>query len=536
MSKGSYDAGAQGAHAVSRPPARTRLPRQLGIMPMSLMPSISEDDGSGAVERGVTRARRSASASSVVRQRPRGGSIGRSDYLSLDRLEDMHMVHSPVAASSSPKATTAALLRKAVVLYTRAVAANAKKEGTSAPTAESVRKLISITTTPAVAVQLLRRAQSLYTRLFGDRHPSNAAVLKVMGCILVRSGDRAAKQAAMVCFEQAASLCAEKFGPKHPVTMDVYYNIALLNSQNGRHAEASMGFARVLASYEASHGPDAAPTRYIRSKLRRSRECYRQGRYTDAFSRGLEALQEGQASQALRAFIECLELRPRDPQSAYSICCSYCTMGQANPALEWFTRALEWGFQDAMCVVNDEEIDIIRALPAFWDAAEAALHIVRPATAPRSSPSDVGMGGEDAPSEAGDGEKTSAAATVDDTTAAAVQRGVVDEDGDEDMAARASVPAAAGASPMSPGWSVAATAGDAGTPREPERGAGAGAGAGAGSGEHNPTHSAGHVASPPVQRVLRAPIISPLTGGKLAAMCARGDDSVASARTATADA
>lgn len=323
------------------------------------------------------------------RTRPRSGSSGGDD---AGGEGSASVLHSPVGVGTpSPRTSTATLLRKAVLLYTRAVAANAKKEGTAPPTAESVRKLISITTTPNVGMQLLRRAENLYRRLFGDTHPSVAAVHKVMGCILVHSGDRKARSMAMGYFNKAAAVCAVTFGPKHAVTMDVEYNIALLHSQNGKHAAAAMGFARVLASYETAHGAEATPTRFIRAQLRHSRQQYRQQRYTQLFSRGLAALQEGQAGVALRAFTEALQLplKQRDQQCAYSICVCHCRLGDVGASLEWFRRAVEWGFHDAALLVNDDDIEPLRRLPEFWELAGQRFGLERPEGIELAAPGSV---------------------------------------------------------------------------------------------------------------------------------------------------
>lgn len=91
--------------------------------------------------------------------------------------------------------------------------------------------------------------------------------------------------------------------------------------------------------------------------------------YDREFQRGLQALTAGKHDEGIAAFERCLELRPRDPVSAYNIACGQALKGETDQAFQWLDKSAEWGFGNAEPNIQhaqqDEDLASLRSDPRF---------------------------------------------------------------------------------------------------------------------------------------------------------------------------
>lgn len=91
--------------------------------------------------------------------------------------------------------------------------------------------------------------------------------------------------------------------------------------------------------------------------------------YAKLFQQGIDDLTEGRYDDGIQAFKRCLELVPEDNVCAYNIACGYSLKNEADPAVEWFGKSVDWGFGwregNIEHVANDTDLDNVREDPRF---------------------------------------------------------------------------------------------------------------------------------------------------------------------------
>ncbi len=60
-------------------------------------------------------------------------------------------------------------------------------------------------------------------------------------------------------------------------------------------------------------------------------------------------------------------LKPREPQVAYNLACSYCLLGRTDEALGALRRALSLGFWDIDQMLSDPDLSRLHDAPEFQD-------------------------------------------------------------------------------------------------------------------------------------------------------------------------
>jgi tetratricopeptide (TPR) repeat protein len=123
--------------------------------------------------------------------------------------------------------------------------------------------------------------------------------------------------------------------------------------------------------------------------------------YLHAHREADQALVSGKAAEARAGFEHCLELAPKNPTVAYGLACSFAKAGERDKAIEWLTRAVEWGYADADLAMWDADFASLRDDERFKSAIEAMRKLPRPPPSPRiahvgdarseSSPVDVAI-------------------------------------------------------------------------------------------------------------------------------------------------
>jgi len=97
--------------------------------------------------------------------------------------------------------------------------------------------------------------------------------------------------------------------------------------------------------------------------------------YAREFQRGYDALVAGKHDDGIAAMKRCLELRPNDNTAAYNLTCAYALKHEPEVALEWFDKAIDWGFgfaasQNLDWPKTDKDLDSLREDPRFVAALE----------------------------------------------------------------------------------------------------------------------------------------------------------------------
>lgn len=97
--------------------------------------------------------------------------------------------------------------------------------------------------------------------------------------------------------------------------------------------------------------------------------------YSREFRKGYDALVAGKHEEGIVSMKRCLEMRPNDPSPAYNLTCAYALRNETELAVEWFDKAVDWGFgftstQNLEWPKSDKDLDNIRADPRFVAALE----------------------------------------------------------------------------------------------------------------------------------------------------------------------
>jgi len=99
--------------------------------------------------------------------------------------------------------------------------------------------------------------------------------------------------------------------------------------------------------------------------------------YDERFQAGITALQSGRWETAIAAFQACLEWRPRHPVCAYNVACGYSLMGQIELGLDWWERAVEFGYGiapfNATVALKDGDFEPLRDSPRWMQTYERML-------------------------------------------------------------------------------------------------------------------------------------------------------------------
>lgn len=276
------------------------------------------------------------------------------------------------AAPPSQVSEVAALVAKAAKLYASALQARASVNASEAPTADQLRHLqtvVASSPTAEVGVAMLDRALHIFQRVYGKDHPSVASVSKVLGCLHAHCGN---KVEALKHFKVAVTLCERHFGTDALITMDVVYNVGVLASLSGDHATAVRSLSRVEGVYARHHGEVHPLTVRVREKLAASKRLGMSAQYTTLFSTGLKLRMDGAHREAEAAFRGCLELVADDPQVAYHVAACACRQGNADAGMEWFRRAVQWGYDDIDTARDDTDLAPLREAEQFWELLTVA--------------------------------------------------------------------------------------------------------------------------------------------------------------------
>jgi WD40 repeat protein len=83
-----------------------------------------------------------------------------------------------------------------------------------------------------------------------------------------------------------------------------------------------------------------------------------------------EALSARRPAEARQAFEGCLELSRENPAVAYGLACAEALAGNTDAALDWLSRAADWGYADAAVAEWDEDLAALRATPRFAEVLE----------------------------------------------------------------------------------------------------------------------------------------------------------------------
>jgi len=89
------------------------------------------------------------------------------------------------------------------------------------------------------------------------------------------------------------------------------------------------------------------------------------GSWLDRFQGAQAFVQAGRFDEAVGAFESCLELAPQNPTTGYHIACAQARAGRAELALEWLSRAVDWGYRDAAVMQWDPDLAGLRASPGW---------------------------------------------------------------------------------------------------------------------------------------------------------------------------
>ena len=105
---------------------------------------------------------------------------------------------------------------------------------------------------------------------------------------------------------------------------------------------------------------------------------------------GVEAVARGDTKDAICHFTACLKLRPEDAACAYNITCCHALMGEPEPAIDWFRRAVNWGLAnvDGLDPARDPDLANLLKNPTF----QRQLQELHRRQLPLSGDSDSGDG------------------------------------------------------------------------------------------------------------------------------------------------
>jgi predicted esterase len=96
--------------------------------------------------------------------------------------------------------------------------------------------------------------------------------------------------------------------------------------------------------------------------------------YVKAQRKGGEAIKAKKYDDGIAAFKKSLELVPNDAVSAYNLACVHSLKSEADPALEWLGKSIDWGFGelggDDLAAIETKDDDLVNVRK---DARFAAL-------------------------------------------------------------------------------------------------------------------------------------------------------------------
>jgi hypothetical protein len=88
------------------------------------------------------------------------------------------------------------------------------------------------------------------------------------------------------------------------------------------------------------------------------------------FRSGLNALEARRLDEAVATFEQYLKLVPRDDAAAYNLACAYSLKQDRVQALNWLSRAADWGYEDVDHMFGDADLAFIREQPGFWQVVD----------------------------------------------------------------------------------------------------------------------------------------------------------------------
>ena len=73
----------------------------------------------------------------------------------------------------------------------------------------------------------------------------------------------------------------------------------------------------------------------------------------------------GEVEQGLDWTMQAYAMDPDDPYTVYGVACTHASVGRAEEAIDFLSRALEAGFAHRAWLENDSDFDPIRDHPRF---------------------------------------------------------------------------------------------------------------------------------------------------------------------------
>jgi len=80
---------------------------------------------------------------------------------------------------------------------------------------------------------------------------------------------------------------------------------------------------------------------------------------------------KGRHEEALEIDRRLVKLRPREPQVAYNLACSYSLLGRSDEALHELRRAIQLGYWDIDHLLSDPDLTGLHQLAEFRDLLKA---------------------------------------------------------------------------------------------------------------------------------------------------------------------
>ena len=93
--------------------------------------------------------------------------------------------------------------------------------------------------------------------------------------------------------------------------------------------------------------------------------------YAKSQKKGIDAITAKKYDDGVAAFNRCLEIVPDDATTAYNLACVHSLKSEADAALEWLGKAVDWGFaaqssdEVASIETKDKDLDNVRKDPRF---------------------------------------------------------------------------------------------------------------------------------------------------------------------------
>ncbi|MDR3739598.1 MAG: hypothetical protein P4L40_11330, partial [Terracidiphilus sp.] len=220
--------------------------------------------------------------------------------------------------------------------------------------AELLRQAVTSADWPTLAGTMLSRAHAMFAQCLGLQHASIACVTKLRGLLHAHLGAHAA---AVECFRAVIALCeSEDVEVDEQSTAGVKYNLGVCLMACGDYAGAVSSFTSVRDVYARCRGEWHPSVTAVTAKLAQAQRAGMESQYTHLYSAALGAYADKRYKDAHDAFIAALALLPNDAQTAYHVATCCVHVGCCEGGVDWFSRAVEWGYADIASVLSDPDM------------------------------------------------------------------------------------------------------------------------------------------------------------------------------------